>query len=123
MGRDSVAEIAKTWFRYKTNKVKNIFKDFKVNSLGFFPILTGIMNLVFLGSFLGFILLKGAKYSPLLRNSLLLGAGLWVINFFFSVFASPIAMRFQVFPALVFLTLALLLVDWIYKMSRVEQIA
>ncbi len=115
MGRDSVQRIARIWFGYKSNKVKTAFSDFTVNALNFYPILAGIMNVVFLVSFLGFVILNGLKLSSLLSKTLLLAGSLWIVNFSFSVFASPVTLRYQVFPILVFLSFGLLLVDRIYK--------
>ncbi|HEX9512835.1 MAG TPA: NAD(P)/FAD-dependent oxidoreductase [Puia sp.] len=119
-GSDSVQQIAQAWFGYKSNKVKSAFKDFNVSVLDFFPILAGIMNVVFLSSFLCFIILKGFRGNPVLSGTLLLAAGLWITNFGFSVFAAPIALRYQVFPILIFSSFALLLIDYIYKAASVK---
>jgi hypothetical protein len=115
MGVDSVHQIAQTWFHYKNRKVRTLAKDFKVSTLDFFPILVGTLNVVFLISFLSFLILKGFRGIPALSGILLLVAGLWLINFAFSVFASPIALRFQIFPTLIFLSIALLLLEYIWK--------
>src|SRR5258708_19609060 len=119
-GSDSVQQIAQAWFGYKSNKVKSAFKDFNVSELDFFPILAGIMNVVFLSSFLCFILLKVYVANPVLSGTLLLAAGLWITNFRFSVFAAPIALRYQFFPILIFSSFALLLIDYIYKAASVK---
>jgi hypothetical protein len=116
MGNDSVAQIAKTWFHYKDSKVKSLFKDFKVSTLDFYPILIGALNVVFLVSFLFFQLLKGHQ-NTIPPGILWLAAGLWLVNFCFSVFASPIALRFQVFPVLIYLSVALLLIEQICKVA------
>ena len=122
MGLDSVAAIAQNWFHYKSNKVKSTFNDFKVSSLGFYPILIGAMNVVFLFSLLGFLFLNGIRLNPSYRTILLLAGVLWVVNFGFSVFASPIALRFQVFPFLVYISMALLLLDKIFQMATLKPV-
>ncbi len=48
MGIDSVAPIARIWFEYKSAKVTSRLKDFTVKTLGFYPILTGFINVVML---------------------------------------------------------------------------
>jgi hypothetical protein len=121
MGIDSVTQIAQAWFGFKNSKVKSNFKDFKVSTLDFYPILVGTLNVVFLISFVFFLLLDGWGKNPALSGILLLVAGLWVVNFGFSVFASPIALRFQVFPVLVFMSVALLLLEYICKAAFAKQ--
>jgi hypothetical protein len=115
MGIDSVVNIARTWFGYKNSKVKTVFKDFNVSALDFYPILIGALNVIFLLSFLAFLLLDGHKKRAIPSSVLCLIAGLWLINFGFSVFASPIALRFQVFPVLVFISAASLLLEYVWK--------
>ena len=115
MGIDSVTQIAQSWFHYKSRKVRILAKDFKVSTLDFYPILVGTLNVVFLISLLFFLMLKGLHGVPNISGMLLLVAGLWLVNFGFSVFASPIALRFQVFPVLMFLSVALLLLEYIWK--------
>jgi hypothetical protein len=41
-----------------------------------------------------------------------------VLNSGFSIFASPIVLRYQAFPILVFFSIAILLTERIYKMSK-----
>jgi hypothetical protein len=50
-----------------------------------------------------------------------LAAALWLVNFVFSVYASPIALRFQVFPVLVYISVALLLLEFIWKAAFSKQ--
>ena len=116
-GVDSVQPIAQNWFGYKTNKLKTYFKDLKVNALDFYPVLVGIMNVIFLSTLIGFLFLHGIRLNPSYGKILLLVAGLWLINFGFSVFASPIALRFQLFPILVFLPFCFFLLERIYKIA------
>lgn len=118
MGRDSVAQIAQIWFGYKSNKVRTVFKDFKVNILDFYPVMAGIANIAFLAGFLGFAILNGLKRSSLLSKILLLTASFWIVNFGFSVFAAPVMLRYQVFPIWIFLSFGLMLVDYIARAAR-----
>lgn len=111
MGVDTVAPIARSWFNYKSNKVITSFKSFDVNILGFLPILSGIMNIIFLLGFSYFIGVRRTKH----RSFLLLTMLLWTFNFGFSVLASPITLRYQLFSVFVFSSFAILLVDMIYR--------
>jgi len=117
-GIDSVLASAQAWFNYKTNKVKTHFKDYRVETLNFYPVMTGIINVVFLLSALSFVFLRGYKKSQNLAIGLILTSVLWVVNFGFSVFASPIALRFQLFPILVFFSFTFLLIEYIWKLAK-----
>jgi protoporphyrinogen oxidase len=114
-GVDSVNETAKVWFGYKSNKIKCYFKDFRVTVLDFYPILTGTMNVVLVFSLISFIILRGYKRFPELKKGLILLASLWAVNFGFSVFASPIALRFQLFPILISLSFTFLLLEFLIR--------
>jgi len=114
-GVDSVSIVAQAWFNYKTTKLRTHSKDYKVRSLSFFPVLTGTMNIVLLFSLISFITLKGYKKYPRLKNGMLLVVALWLVNFGFSVLASPIALRFQLFPILVSLSFTFFLVEYLIK--------
>ncbi|GAA0557872.1 NAD(P)/FAD-dependent oxidoreductase [Chitinophaga japonensis] len=114
-GKDSVPRIAQQWFDYKSNKLKTRMKDLKVSTLDFYPVLTGMINVVFLLGLCCFIWLKGYQSHRMLGSAVLLVSGLWVVNLGFSVFASPIALRFQLFPILVLLSFACLLMECLVK--------
>lgn len=107
-GIDIVSPIAQKWFDYKSQKVTSIFKDPKVEILNYYPILVGTMNVVFFMGLLGFLFLEGYKKYKIFSKSLLLVVCLWLFNFGFSVFASPIALRFQLLPILVMTSFAIL---------------
>ncbi|HEY8957433.1 hypothetical protein [Chitinophaga sp.] len=114
-GVDSVSPIASVWFNYKTNKLKTRVKDYKVEILNFYPILTGTMNIVLLFCLLSFFLLKGVVKSPRLKHGMLLVIALWIVNFGFSVIAAPIALRFQLFPILVSFSFTFFLLEFLIK--------
>ncbi|MCS3801043.1 NAD(P)-binding protein [Niastella sp. OAS944] len=115
-GKDSVNQIAKAWFGYKSLKISNRTGTFKVEVLGFLPILAGSLNVVFLFGIIGFLLLNGYK-EIIYRKGLWLIMALWSINFCFSVFASPIALRFQLFPIITSITFACLYIEYIATMA------
>ncbi|MEC5146404.1 PMT-2 domain-containing protein [Chitinophaga sp. 180180018-2] len=117
-GVDSVSPIATAWFAYKSNKISCRFKDFNVNNLNYYPILSGTVNVLFIFSLLSFIMLKGYKEQIQLTKGLGLVIGLWIVNFSFSVFASPIALRFQLFPILTTACFSLLLLEYLIKLAK-----
>jgi hypothetical protein len=119
-GVDSVNYIATAWFDYTNNKIKTRFKDFNVNVLNFYPILAGAVNVVLLFSILSFVILRGYRQNLIMRNGLILVACLWVVNFGFSVFASPVALRFQLFPIMMSTSYTILLLEYLIKKAMVE---
>ena len=113
--KDSVKLIAQSWFGYKNRKVTTAFKNLEVSSLCFLPIFAGIINVLFLSSILIVGLLKVLKRESILFSTLLIAISLWTANFTFSVFASPITLRYQLFSILVFYSFSVLLLDIICK--------
>jgi len=117
MGLDTVNPIAEEWFNYKTNKVYTRFKDKETYILNYYPILVAVMNVLIVLNILSFIGLRLQKRFPNIKKYLLLVGILWSINFCFSVFASPIALRFQLFPIIVSLSLVIILMECLVVVS------
>jgi protoporphyrinogen oxidase len=121
-GVDSVTQIAQVWFAYKSNKLKIRAKDYNVTMLNFFPILSGMVNVLFLLGGLSFLLLNGQRQYPLMWKGIKLVVSLWVTNFAFSVFASPIALRFQLFYIIICIPFALLFTEYIIRAAMQQEI-
>jgi protoporphyrinogen oxidase len=117
MGRDTVAKIAQGWFNYKSNKVTTVFRDSRVNTLTFLPILSAIMNIIFLFGFVVIFFTKGFLTDRILKKALILTISLWFLNFVFSVFASPITLRYQLFNILVSSSFGFLMVEKIFNLA------
>jgi hypothetical protein len=117
MGRDSVTAIARMWFGYKTNKVTTRTKDFKVTVLNFYPILSGIANVVMLLGLICFGMLNGFREKSLFSKGTALAGIIWLLNAGFTILASAAALRFQSFPILMSVTFATLLVGWLVKLA------
>lgn len=113
--------IAQAWFGYKGLKIGNRTGTFRVEVLSFLPILAGSLNVVFLFGIIGYLLLNGYK-EKISRKGLLLITALWSVNFGFSVFASPIALRFQLFPIITSITFASLFIEYIARMAKQREI-
>jgi hypothetical protein len=119
--KDTVLNIAKVWFGYKSQKVTLRLKDRNVNILNFYPILSGTMNFMFLSCFICFIILNGFKSADPFRKCILLTATIWVLNAGFTILVSPAALRFQAFPILLVTTFPMLIVDWMIQfMARLR---
>jgi hypothetical protein len=114
-GIDSTVPLSREWFGYST--VSSKFKDYKINILNFYPILSGIMNLVFFCSLIGYFLLKGFLLHKIFHKTILLSSTFLLLNAGFSIFSTAAALRFLAFPILVMSTFALLLVDYLCKIA------
>ena len=115
MGVDTVANLAQVWFNYKTRKVKTAFQDPDVKFLIFQPILAAVLNIIFLLGTLFVRILDGWKDNGLGKTIVLIALALWAANFGFSVFASPIALRYQLFAITIFSLFAILMIDHICR--------
>jgi len=115
MGRDTVAEMARVWFHYKGRRVRLRASDLNVKMLDFYPVFAGCLNIIFLLSGLSFALLGGFKSSQKISRIFLLTASLWLVNFGFSVFASPVVLRFQLFPVTASFIFSLFLLEYLIK--------
>lgn len=117
-GRDGVTDQAKTWFGYKSNKVKIRMNNPNTWVLNFYPILSGIVNVVMLFGLLYYILLKGWRYNRIFNKTIIMGGAVWLLNAGFTIGASSAALRFQSFPVLLATTFSILLVDWMVQLMR-----
>ncbi|HVU95509.1 MAG TPA: hypothetical protein VHE34_09805 [Puia sp.] len=116
MGSDSVEEIARFWFHYKSTRVHAATKDISLADA--FPIVLALINVLFILSFIGFAFVGGFRDARFgLRRALLLIGVVWLINMGFSVLASPIVLRYQLFPLFFTLSFAALLLEYIIHRS------
>lgn len=116
-GKDSVPQLARTWFGYKTGKLWTRTKDPEVTVLNYYPILSGIINVVMLFGLIFFSLLNGFNSNNYLRSAIILGGTIWLLNAGFTISASSAALRFQSFPILISTIFSALIIDWIRIMA------
>ena len=121
MGSDTVDPGAVSWFGYKSNKVHHFSKNKNIIVTQFFPLLLAMINVIFFFGFLGFVVLGGfSKVSPYYRKVLWIMLLIWLSNLVFSVFASPIVLRYQAFPFIFTLVFACLLLEFVIRQSMQE---
>lgn len=119
---DKLDPVAKAWFGYKKDKLYSRFKDdTSVRTLSYYPIVCGMMNAVFLVIGISFIIVDGKKLNRSLFRLWVLFFIIWLFNLLFSVFASPIALRFQIFPLLICVTGNFMLLDFIILQTKNTQ--
>ncbi|WP_130855572.1 NAD(P)/FAD-dependent oxidoreductase [Olivibacter jilunii] len=122
-GKDSVQQIAQVWFDLKSKYVTTFNRNYKISVLDFYPLIIGALNSVFVLGLMSFIIMRGHNRYPILSKILTIAAILWIVNFGFSVFASPIALRFQLFPNMVFLLIDFLIIDFLFKEAKLGEIS
>ncbi|WP_133053845.1 hypothetical protein [Niastella yeongjuensis] len=117
-GIDKVDNRTKKWFGYSSTTIKTRMKNPETWVLDFYPILSGVINLVMLLGLLYYIILKGWQYLKVFNKTIIMGATVWLLNAGFTIFASSAALRFQSFPVLLTTIFSLLLVDWLIQLMR-----
>jgi len=117
MGEDSVGRVAKDWFQYRSQKVKDHSKNNgTILMTAWHPIFALLVNLLLLIHLVGLLIFGSLKKQKTeLPRLLWLSLLLWILNMGFSTFASPIVLRYQAFPVLVSFCLALLAGEVIYR--------
>jgi len=120
-GKRDVTETAKTWFGYKSRIIGTRSKSNKVWVLDFYPILSGIINVMMLFTIVCYIILKGWRNNDLFRKGVLMAAVIWLLNAGFTIFASSAALRFQSFPILLITIFCCLMIDWLRVMAKTGQ--
>lgn len=118
MGKDSVTSEAQAWFGYKSRKVTSRLRHSDADILGFYPILTGAINMVFLAGLVCFILLSGYREKTNFRQLMIIATVVWLLNAGFTIFASPAALRFQSFPIILVTLFIALMSDWMMKLIK-----
>lgn len=117
-GRGTVNERTKTWFGYKSLQVKTRMHNGRAWILDFYPVLSGIINVLMLFGLLYYVILKGWRYTPVFSKTVMMGGGVWLLNALFTIGASSAALRFQSFPVLLTTTFTLLLIDWMVQLMK-----
>jgi hypothetical protein len=117
-GKNYVKPEAQKWFDYKNEKVKTRMKNNAVWILNYYPILSGIVNVLLLCFLLYYLILKGWTFNTPFIKCMLIGSSFWLINAVFTITVSSAALRFQSFPMFLTVTLVLLLIDWMVQLMK-----
>ena len=123
MGGDSVGRLAKEWFNYKTQRVReHNNKNARIGVAGIYPYWSTLVNVFLLICVAGLAVFTGFKQGDKgLFRVLFIALFFWLLNTGFSIFASPIVLRYQVFPILVSFSLGLLAAEAIVKWGKEEE--
>ena len=124
MGGDSVQLLAKAWFNYKSQKVKDHNnKDARIGIMEWYTAFTCIANVLFIICLVGMLLFNGIKLKgDTMTKLILLFVSIWFVNMGFSIFASPVVLRYQLFPMLICLSLGIIMIESIYRLALQEEV-
>jgi membrane protein insertase Oxa1/YidC/SpoIIIJ len=121
MRSDSVALIAARWFKLESGKTGYRGKTKEITVTKQLPVLFATINLVFLLTFIAISLsIKNAGLAPIFKHIHWVIALLLLANFGFSVLASPIVLRYQVFPMIVAFVFAAIYVEHLISQTSVK---
>jgi len=115
---DEVSLQTKEWFGYKSTKVRIRMDNKRTWILNFYPILSGIINLIMLFGLAYYLLLKRWHHNSIFKKTIILAGSVWLINAGFTIFASSAALRFQSFPIILTTTFSILLIDWMVQLMK-----
>jgi hypothetical protein len=117
MRRDTLDKVGSDWFHVKKVPIRSATKDIYV--IKPYPYIQAFTNLLFLLSFIAFALLDGIKkYNKVITWWAVF---IWSANLGFSVLASPIVLRYQVFPLLLALVFTIQWLTYIIRESMGSQ--
>jgi hypothetical protein len=124
MGGDSVGKLAKEWFNYRTQKVRDHNnKSARISITRIYPLVGTLINSFLLICVVGLAVFTGFRQGDKgLYRLLFVVFFFWLVNMGFSIFASPIVLRYQVFPIVVSFCLAVLAADAIVKWGKEEEL-
>ncbi|HVI48561.1 MAG TPA: hypothetical protein VM802_27075 [Chitinophaga sp.] len=121
LNSNEVWETAMKWFNYSDKKVYALpGNDFQGYLLFLYPAVFLAINILFAGSLVFFLIKKGwKKGSPRFNRFMLLGISFWLVNMGFSILASPVVFRYQLFPMVIILTAGSLLLTFLDKEIKI----
>jgi hypothetical protein len=120
-GSDKIEEVAKTWFNYRSDKVWTRTGDFNISILNAYPVLAGAMNVIFPICTISFMLLQGYKKARNVAKGLYFFSSFWLLNFAFSVTASPVVLRYELSALFLLVPFSCLAIAFIIKEAWVSR--
>ncbi|WP_143307064.1 hypothetical protein [Chitinophaga vietnamensis] len=122
LGKDVVSPIAAQWFGYSSLQIRFLSSSLQGSLLILESPLFMLLQLMLIAALL-WLFFSGQlkRTSTSFRSGLLLIGILLLTNCLFSILASPIVFRYQIFPMILFLTFGLLLVDYAIQFSNEDE--
>jgi len=123
-GTDRIINVEALWFDYKYLKLTRTPKSYELNIISPYPFIIGFFNILFLLSITFYVFLKGYKFAERkLNNTIILISGFWLLNFCFSVSASTIEIRYQIFQLVLSYSMSVILMEWVLRIYSDTKLA
>jgi hypothetical protein len=120
-GTNTVWPIAQEWFGYKTDKVYTVSNRREMQLFNYYPAFMVFIIILFTGVWIGYLLIGGRAFTaPQFRNAFRITTYYWIVHFGFSVLASPVVLRYQLFNMILGVTFSVLLVDMYLRRARYQ---
>jgi hypothetical protein len=118
-GEDKVWPVAQTWFGYKTDKIYTRSDTREMQIFEYYPAFMVFIILLFTGVWIGYLWIGGRQYTPApFRNAFRITTFYWIVHVGFSVLASPVVLRYQLFNMILGVTFSALLIDMYLRRAR-----
>jgi len=113
METNDIWDLGQYWFHYPSPQTKVASKKLLGTLFLVYPSVFLVLNLYLAYAFISAIVRRRLKmFTPIFRNVLWLTVGFLLINFAFSVFATPVVLRYQVVPFALLFTFSWLLFEF-----------
>jgi len=106
------------WFDYTTPEVHSISATLPGKIFYFYSSFFMALNIIFGASLIWLVVSKRSRYlSPYFKKVVLFLCAFLTINFAFSIFATPVVLRYQIIPIILLFSFSLLLMEFPNKLK------
>lgn len=114
LGKTQVPPVVQDWFDYQTGDIQSSFSTLKMIIIKPLPYLFLLANIFFLGSLIWWILSKAyRKITPTLKTSLVIAIVYFLLNYCYSISASIVVFKSQMFSFIICSSFSFLLIETI----------
>jgi len=119
LNMDTTWDDAKVWFHWDSNAVTSPPRTFQEHIFFFYPIIFMMANAYFSIIFFSYIIGKRKQIgNKFLSAAVILACITLFLNFCFSVFATPVVLRYQIFPLILLVTFSFILTDHLDRFKK-----
>ena len=120
IGQKLIHPIAITWFQLTTSETNTYDNDTQITITHEAPTMNSIINLFFVLSLVGFIILRGfGKCSYPIKRMIGWALIVWLCSAGFSIIAAPVVLRYQLFQWIITFVFAGLFIEFIVREYRI----
>jgi hypothetical protein len=121
-GGTAVPPMVAQWFDYPKAEVRVVSKDLSSLALLLVPMVFMMLNVAFVAGSIWFLVKGYYRKMPVVWHGLMLAMIVWVLNTGFNILAAPVAVRYLMYPFMVFTGFAVVLIDlWVKENEEAEK--